>query len=254
LRRTLRRAASVGFGALALGLGGSMLAATTASASPNANVGGNASFSVSGTNLASTTVFNLSLPSGAACSDSGPDGGQYVSFLVPATTDLTSLTFHDFPGQADQGTGLITSSGSYLAQTNADATPAGQIDPDYAFGLEMAPLVNPSDGGLTVSGTELPTGTALIPTGQTSANYEAGIACLDVDTSPVTETDYWSVPLTFTVSQTDTNGFVWTPNPQTAQLPESPLAVGLPLGGGLILVGALFINRRRRRSRVAVSA
>jgi hypothetical protein len=252
LRRSIKRVASVGFGTVAVALGVSLLAANAASAAPTANAGGPATFSVTGTNLPSATVFNLNLPTGSVCANPGSTGALYASFLVPAGTDLTSLTYKTFPPQADQGTALtFTGTGGFLTLSGPANSPAGQIDPLYATQLAMAPLVSSSVGKLTVSGTELPAGVALIPTGQTSANWEAGIACFDGTNN---ETNYWSVPLTFTVAANDPSGFVWTPNPGSGPaLPEAPLAVGLPLGGVLVLAGAVFINRRRRRIEITAS-
>jgi len=128
------------------------------------------------------------------------------------------LTFQDFIGQADQGTGLTNASG-FLAFVGPSNSPPGLIDPEYATDMEMAPLVDAAIGKLTVTGTQLGTssGSALIATGQTTANYLAGIACFSSSTqSPAnTVTDFWSVPLTFTTSSTDPSGFVWTPGTST---------------------------------------
>jgi hypothetical protein len=245
VHRSVTRVAAAA-AAMALGLTASVVGATGASAAVNANVGGPAGFSVSGTGLASNTVFNLTLPNGASCSAGGGTGELYYSFLVPAGTDLTKLTYLDFPPQPDEGTALILPNGTYLPSVSPSNGPPGEINPEYAIGLEMGPLVDTAITSLTLTGTELPIGAALIPTGQTSADYVAGIVCIG---PPDAVTDYWSAPLTFTVSNTDPSGFVWTPTAGGAPppvVPEAPLAVGLPLGAAAVIIGVVVVKRRRR--------
>ena len=251
MHRSMTRVASAAAVAVALGLAASLVGATGASAAVNANVGGPAVFSVSGTNLPSNTVFNLTLPNGAACSAGGATGELYYSFLVSAGTDLTQLTYLDFPPQPDEGTGLITPNGHYLPSANQSNGPPGEINPQYGVGLEMAPLADTSITGLTLTGAELPIGAALIPAGQTSADWVAGVVCM----APADEvTDYWSAPLTFTVSSADPSGFVWTPAAGAGPppiVPESPLAVGLPLGAATVVIAVVFVKRRRESGRRA---
>jgi len=206
---------------------GVVVAGTTlvgwASASSGATVNndGAAMFSVSGTDLASTALFDLTLPSGAACSTGGGNGTQYVSFLVPASTNLAALTdtanpTADSAGVVDQGIALANA-GGFVPFEQADTTPAGQIESgNYFASLEMDGLLKQ---GVTVTGAQIPLpNSALIPTGSTTADYEAGVVCFSPTNA---ETDYWSVPLTFssvavgTGSGEDPNGFVWTPGTGT---------------------------------------
>jgi len=175
-----------------------------------------ATFSVTGAKLPSTTLFNLTLPAGAKCRTGGGNGTQFVSFLVPAKTNLATLSDTDNPeadsaGVVDQGVALANAEG-FVPFEFADATPPGQIDTgDYFAALDMAGVLR---AGVTVTGPQLPLpNTALIPKGSTSAKYEAGVVCF----SPANaETDYWSAALTFTSvpkgkgTGKDPNGFVWS--------------------------------------------
>ena len=264
MRRSISRVSAAALGAMGLGLGVSVLAASGAWAS-NLPGGGTATLDqtgtttplATGTQLSSTTAFDVDLPSGAVCSLSGGAGGTYITFLVPAGTNLAALTDTDNSeaeavGVLDQGAALATS-GGFKPFDGAENTPAGGISSADITDFEMAFLISPS--GLSVSGTQLPLpGTALIPSGQTSANYEAGLACFNNNTNA--ETDFWAVPVTFTAAASASNGFTWSIPGSTGPpvVPEAPLAVGLPVGGGLVLAGAVFINRRRRRTRTVAAA
>jgi len=164
----------------------------------------------------SGTVFNIALPSGAGCSNPGSAGGNYYSFLVPEGTDLSALTYSTDPPQPDQGTALAPAqpTGGYVQNLNAGPAPTNLVSPTYLQGLEMASLVATGRGqdAKTVTGAQLPSGTALIPTGSTSAQYEAGVVCYLANSSGTpTETDYWSAPVVFTTSSTDPAGFTWAP-------------------------------------------
>src|SRR5579862_7999037 len=184
LFRSRRLAAKMyGVGAVAIVAGAALVGSWATFGTAASTLGGTATFEqsntpITGTNLPSTTQFDLVLPANAACSENGTHGALYYSFLVPSGTNLGTLTFHTFPPQADQGTALA-GSGGFLAAGTPGLTPSGLISPQYASGLEMAYLIAP--GGLAVSATAsnpvLPSGTALIAQGATSANYVAGIAC-----------------------------------------------------------------------------
>lgn len=264
MRVNVRSLSAAGFAALSVGLGVSVLSASAAFAAsavahPNSVVYDQAGTStqLTGTNLPSALNFDMHLPANSHCTFPGSSGEQYWSFAVPEGTDLTTLTFKNFPPQADQGTSPIHSNGSYPPQSNAQNSPVGGIDATYLLGLQWAQEVSSTGGGLTVQGTQLPAGTALIPTGSNTAQYEVGVACTagagnTGGFAANAVTDYWSIPVIFTVSGangcTDPNGFCWTPfAPPPPNVAEAPLAIGLPLGAAALFAGAVYINRRRRR-------
>jgi len=254
----------VGLGAVALGLSLSVFAtaayAGTVNANPNsityAVQNSNPPTPLTGTNLASSTQFDLHLPANAACSYPGSTGEQFISFLVPEGTNLSALTYSKFPPQADQGTApLLANSQAFPPETSASNSPAGLITPSYLSDVEWDLLI---DDGFTVQGTQLPTGKALIPTGHNTAQYEVGVACLAGSGNGGgfavnAITDYWAVPVTFVLN--GTNGcqdpealFCWNPGGGSGPVvPEAPLAVGLPVGGVAVIGSAIFITRRRRR-------
>ena len=82
-----------------------------------------------------------------------------------------------------------------------------------------------------------------------------GIACAapPAGGGASTVTDYWNVLVTFSPSGTDANGYTWSYG-STVTTPESPLTVGLPLGGAAVLGAGIFINRRRRGAMTAHEA
>jgi hypothetical protein len=252
LRRVTKSIAFVGASALALGsigLGAAVLSATAAFAAVNQ---GTATISVSGTNLSSALSFDLNAPNGAACSSGGGNGTSYRSFLVPyngsTPPDLTALTISSptagVIGVVDQGAGMANASG-FIPSASPSTTPPGQIDSTFADSITIADLLTGA-GESIGPGTQPPAGTNLVGPGQTSSTYAAGIVCFDKNGA---ETDEWSIPIQFTLSGNDAggNGIVWTPNPGGGpQLPEAPLAVGLPIAGATLLAGVIFVTRRRR--------
>jgi hypothetical protein len=274
LRHSLKTVTRAGFAALALGLGVTLVTATAASAAtavghPNTIAWdvANTSNVLSGSNLATSTILDMNPPVGGPnnvtqCSFAGTTGETFVSFLVPENTNLSTLTFTTFAGQADQGTGVPLSSTAFPSQTPAGNTPPGGIPASYLHSVQFSQLLNL---GITVQGTQLPGGSALIPTGSNSAQYEAGIACVAGagNTGGFTAnqiTDFWAIPVIFTINGQggcvdSTDGFCFTPvQPSPPQVAESPLAIGLPIGGAAVFAGAIFINRRRRHPKMVTAA
>jgi hypothetical protein len=231
------------------------LAATVSMAVPAFAVNaGSATWSVSGSNLPSTTTLNLSLPSGAACTDPGGTGAYFESFLIPNTADPSALT-NAINGQGfpDQGEPLVTA-GGFLPSFAPATTPAGQVNPLYADGVQFSQYLS---NNVALTGAEMSPASntngdpALFPTGSpngTTESFLAGVACFSPTNA---ETDYWDVPVTLTLASSDSNGFTVTTATQGPVTPESPLAVGLPLTGGALLLGAGFVAYRRRRSTLA---
>ena len=262
-----KSASKAGFATLALSLGALLFTATAAQAAVNANTTeffyqgstpGSPPVALTGTQ-ASTQVFNIQLPStgfgtggtqGGSCADAGGTGATIDSFLVPEGTNLSALTYPSGNPQPNQGTALAPAGvNGYVAQSSPEASPPGLIATNYLDNLEMATLVATGRGadGYTVQGTQLPgAGAALIPSGQSNAQFEAGVVCFGPSG---VETDYFTSPVCFSTSSSDANGFTWLAGACPGSgpvVPEAPLAVGLPVGGAAILGAAVFINRRRR--------
>ncbi|HTZ09225.1 MAG TPA: putative Ig domain-containing protein [Acidimicrobiales bacterium] len=155
---------------------------------------------------ASTAEFSLALAptnaTPAACSgDTASDGYHVYSYLVQAGTTISSLTFTSHPSA---GLGLVNNVGVYYGSANT-AIHTGQIV-SIPTNFEFGPLV--ADDGVALS--------TLLYTGGTTGVWEAGLACA---TSSGTLSDYWNVPVTFSASGSDPNGFVWSAyqtTPQTA--------------------------------------
>jgi len=95
----------------------------------------------------SATLFTVTLPSGAACTGDTANGGYHVySYLVHAGTDVTTVTFVNFPSQ---GYGFVDNSGTYYGPANTAIT-TGQII-NIPNNLEWAKLVVSAGGSLALS-------------------------------------------------------------------------------------------------------
>ena len=177
-------------------------------------------------NGGSQTNFQLRLPGGAHCSgDTASQGFSVYSFIVPSSVDPGTLTFSgDGPSQ---GFPLIDSSGSpYTAATTAPTT--GQIFPSGPPTFNYAPF----------DISTLPAGT-----------YKIGIEC--ANSAGVADL-YFLRTITISASATDPQGFTWAVVPPN-DIPESPLAVALPLSA-LVVAGIGFVVIRRRRQPEAIVA
>jgi Putative Ig domain len=139
----------------------------------------------------SSTVFTIDLPTGADCTgDTTNDGYHVYSYLVPQGTSPTSVDFAT--GDPSTGYGFFTSSPSYYGPANT-APNTGEIIsiPEFEWGPAVTSYNLRSD--LLYSGTK--------------GVWEGGIACAN---SSGTVTDYWNTEITFTSSESDPDGFVWT--------------------------------------------
>jgi hypothetical protein len=140
--------------------------------------------------------FTVTLPANAACSgDTATDGYHVYSYLVPKGTNLSSVTFIDFPST---GYGFVNNIGTYYGPVNTAAT-TGQII-GIPNNFEWAPLV--TDDGVSLS--------TLLTSGSTPGVWEAGIACAN---SSHALTDNWNTEVTFKSSSSDPTGFVWSAVP-----------------------------------------
>jgi hypothetical protein len=138
----------------------------------------------------STTVFTVDLPAQAACSKDTANNGYHVfSYLVTASTNISTLTFGT--GAPSSGYGLADGSGYYGSANTAPTT--GEVinipnDFEWADTLNIGASAATLDGG-------------------SHATWEAGLACAN---PAGTLTDNWNTPVTFTKSTSDPHGFVWT--------------------------------------------
>jgi len=190
--------------------------------------------------LGSNQQFGFALsPTGAlpaACSGNDTTNGTLEqSYLVPAATNPASLTYTG---------GTINGTGNYSLYDTI-GNPVGPTPP----ALSDQVIAIPTD---IVFGGNFPA-SVLIPSG-TSAQWNMGIACAVPPSGggAATVSDYWNVLVTFTAAGGDANGYTWTYG-TSAVTPESPLTVGLPIGGAAVIGSGIFINRRRRRSTTARS-
>jgi len=160
----------------------------------------------------SSTPFTVALPAHAACpGDTAHDGYHVYSYLVPAGTDLSSVTFLDYPST---GYGLVEG-GRYYGAVNT-AIHTGQIV-GIPNDFEWASLIR--------TGGAVPVSTLL--NGPSHGVWETGIACAD---SRGTLSHAWNAQVTFTGRSTDPHGFRWTAAPAGVTASTSP--TGSTAGGG----------------------
>jgi len=182
----------------------------------------------------STTQFSIALPANSVCSgDTATDGYHVYSYLVQVGTSITGISFTSHPSE---GLGLVNNTGVYYGPVNTAIT-TGQII-SVPSNFEFAPLLT--------DGASLST---LLYSG-TSGVWDAGLACAN---SSGVLTDYWNTEVTFSASDSDSDGFVWSVGPPAAT-PEVPVALLLPVAGAAVLGGGVWGARRRARRRVMASA
>ncbi len=145
---------------------------------------------------ASTTQFTVALPANAACSgDTATDGYHVYSYLEKRTTNLSTVTFINFPSV---GYGFVNDIGTYYGPANTAPT-SGQVI-GIPTDLEWAPLIK--NDGVTLK--------TLLYTKGKSGVWEAGLACA---TSSGVLSDNWNTQITFTASSSDPTKFVWSAVP-----------------------------------------
>ncbi len=181
-----------------------------------------------------STPFTVALPANAACpGDTAHSGDHVYSYLVPAGTDLSDVTFVNFPST---GYGLVNNSGTYYGAINT-AEDTGQII-GIPNDFEWGPLVT-SDGGA------LPL-TTLVG-GSNHGVWEAGIACANTHGAVVA---HWSTQVTFTQDASSIDGLSWRAIPgaagdlgsqstmHTTKPPAGPAATASTAVAGNTAVGA----------------
>jgi hypothetical protein len=180
------------------------------------------------------TVYSLNVPKGAACQgDSATDNYRVQSFLIPAGTDVGSVTFNNFkPHTTDANALFATSTNPFWDSfTDKASTPGGGgpiIDiPPMSFKVFEPPfLLKPH-------------------------TYQIGIAC----TLYAKVTRYWS---TLVVVKRDLNDkpaqIRWT-------VVNAPAAQGPPIGKyvayvviGLVIVGILYVILKPSKRDLAEAA
>jgi hypothetical protein len=148
----------------------------------------------------SHTIFSVSLPTGAACSQDTAHGRYHVyGYIVSSTTDPGALTWDSNgpvlslnPPDTDSHTLYDTTGAPYAAINTAITT--GQVP--------QAPNLNwvfytPTGNG----------GTALtLPASTTGITYNVGIACV---TDSFKTDKFWNVSVKFSTSTSDPNGETW---------------------------------------------
>jgi len=158
----------------------------------------------------SSTPFTVVLPANASCKGDTAHRGYHVySYLVPKGTDLSTVTFIDFPSK---GYGLVDSTGRYYGAVNT-ALDTGQIigiPNDFVWGR----LVR-SDGGAVALKTLLD--------GRSHGHWEAGIACANTHGRLA---DEWNTQVTFTADARDGHGMAWHAVPGGTVGPSSLPATG----------------------------
>ena len=173
----------------------------------------------------SDTPYGVALPQGAGCpGDTAHKGYHVFSYLVPKGVSPTAVSFKT--GVPSRWFGYIAEGAYYGAINTAENT--GQI-------VELP-------GEFTWSRL---TPHDLFDNGQTTATWEGGLACANVEG---VVTNYWNTAIVFRAQGAASGGFTWSvlaPPPATGGL-------GVWLGVGLLLVAialaGIAIGLRRRRT------
>jgi len=174
----------------------------------------------------STTLYNITPPTGATCSGTGAAGFLINTYLVAQGVAPPGLS-GGIPASGDTlydtlGNNIYAvAPGSVPVGGVGGAVEAGQLPASYDIHFNKAAF-----GTLST----------------TPSTFEAGLDCTN---GSGTVTDYWNVELLVKSVPADAYGFQWEINNPGTSLPETPLTVGLPLGGAAVLGGAYFITRRR---------
>jgi hypothetical protein len=207
-------------------------------------------------NSGSTTITSPStnfLPSdvGLPVTGTGITGGTTIASVTNPTTAVLSLP-------ATATTRVVTDGVTTVNSPNISSATANFV----------APPATPNDVGATVSGAGIPAGTPTNPAAAaTIASVTSSTAAVLNKNATATATGvtltigntitigapgqghvtaFWDEGITFNHDGTDPNLFKWTAvAPPPPNVPESPLAVALPLGGAAVLGLGVLINRRR---------
>jgi hypothetical protein len=171
-------------------------------------------------------LFTANVPAGAVCPGSGAQGYSVDSFLVPAGTDPSTISFT---------TGLPSNGLGYFDQTGN--TYEGGFPASSTGGIIGLPVQQMNwAGGLTLGDF-----TIAQLTGGSSMTWDSGWACVFQGAV----VSFFDQQITFRTSTT-ASGMTYTPIPQASTVvPQSPLAIALPVGGAAMLAVGVLVNRRR---------
>ncbi len=153
-----------------------------------------------------TTAFTLRLPAGAACTgDSANDGYRVIGYLVPAGTDISTVTF-GLNGPEPSATGapqsafrqpLYETTGSPFYANTANAQPGSAAG--FIINIPNLSLGIYEDPG--TPGAEVPSG-----------DYELGVVCWGPNTAanPTPAVDqFWRIPVSITEVAGPPTGLTW---------------------------------------------
>jgi hypothetical protein len=277
MRHFLRRALKLG-GVVALSTGLVAFAATAASATLQAPNPSQAVVVSPGTanplnSGAATTAYGLQLNTNlapAGCVHGSANSAVALGFMVPTNTTAAALQSMSVTGGVPFPTGAYNSFGLAANGSNAvwpGVNPTGLNNTNFTIAGLPSFLFGPffSAANANISGTG---NFSLIDQSQPNpGKWFVGIGCFYQDAASGLQDDVgdniWYVECDFTDIPSHANvveSFSWTclnPGVVGANVPETPLAIGLPAGGAAVLAGAVYINRRRhigRRKEVVTSA
>lgn len=154
----------------------------------------------------SGTTFQLDVPAGAICPGDATVGNRWTTYIVPAATNSSQLTFNGTTGQPQSPVPFVAVPNSFALRTPGGAIVNAQVSLGIGTGLIALPF-----GGVNLSLGALP----IAP-----GNYKVGIACtLNLSTGLGNETTkFWETPVTVAASAgAGPQNFIWG-NP-TAQPP-----------------------------------
>jgi hypothetical protein len=186
--------------------------------------------------------FSLVLPTGATCQVGSGSGGRVLPYLISSTATISNFVPSALQGftQTAPANPIVTS--LYDAAGSPIIVNSGAIS-GSTQGLAAANL--PVSFVLSNT-TTITTPLDAVPAG----SYNIGVACTD---NARNVTDYWQWPITITAGGTGASGFQYAVSNTTANTPEVPLPVALPLAGIAVIGGGTMV-RRRRKSRFTVAA
>jgi hypothetical protein len=195
----------------------------------------------SDTNLGTLALSPTSGKSFAFCSGNSQN--------APFTTVNSYLTQGSPSALTYNGAGTILGTGNFQLKESSNNFNAVVGPINTTTSDQINPSTIPTDVVFGDSGGGAPNFTAaqLLVNGGV---WNVGIDCAQVPTAGgnATVSDYWNTVCTFTASTSDRNGYTYScTSGGSGNVPEAPLAIGLPLGGAAVVGGTVVYFHRRRR-------